>query len=151
MRHDTLTSRRHPTPTPLEKALAATIHTAAWEGKGPSCPDCFDGVDLVRGEPPLAHPGLGTYRCRACLRNFSDLWPTPLAAAKQPLARWALALLMPAPPRLWPARRQRTHRELRQKLLASPFALRWQAALQAQQITVPQLLKSLNARTRRLS
>ena len=135
-------------PTPLEKALAATLHTAAWDGKGPSCPDCFDGADLVKGEPPLAHPGLGTYRCRACLRNFSDLWPTPLHHAQQPLARWALALLMDAPPRLWPAQRQRTHRELRKKLLASPFAARWRAALDAHQITAPQLLASLNARRR---
>lgn len=142
-------TRQHPTPTPLEKALAATLHAAAWEGKGPSCPDCFDGADLVPGEPPLAHPGLGTYRCRACLRNFSDLWPTPLSAAKQPLARWALALLMDAPPRLWPAQRQKTHKALRQKLLSSPFSARWQAALAAQQISSQQLLQSLNARNRR--
>ena len=132
----------------LDQVLADTFRAAraALEPGGwPSCPNCFDDVDVRRERRrSRANPKLHIYRCLCCQRMFSDLWATPMENTNAPLRVWA-ALLFITPrsaggpssyalERLVGIKHHRV-RAIQLKLENSPFAACWKAELTKAGIT----------------
>ncbi len=140
----------------LDQVLADTFRAARAvlePGGWPSCPNCFDNVD-VRREPrhSRANPRLHIYRCRCCQRMFSDLRATPMENTNAPLRVWAMLLFtLPrsaggpssyALERLVGIKHHRV-RAIQSKLTNSTFAACWKTELEKARVTSARLLRAV--------
>lgn len=130
-----------------ERLIADALREVWWaDSQGqPSCPRCYDGVDVQRSKGTRhVNPEIRVYYCRCCAYTFTDLTRTPFDRTHLPLRLWAqLAAALCDGRGLdalpgWGALRPRARRQLRHMqdgLRGSKLALRWAKELKARGFT----------------
>lgn len=132
--------------TPLDRQLADTFRRARWgETAQPTCPSCFDALDLKKPVPDLLTPGLSRYTCKVCHVTFSDVKATAFYSMKPvPLTQWAY-LALHGDPRLlgWAEKEIQRCFNLVARLKGAPLAAAWREELHHAGITVERVRRAL--------
>ncbi|BFU90121.1 MAG: hypothetical protein NTAFB01_13080 [Nitrospira sp.] len=131
--------------TPLDRHLAKTFRAARWGAAGPTCPSCFDALDLKPPVPDLFTPGLARYECRVCHVIFSDVKGTRFYSAKPvPVTLWAYLVLHGDPGLLnWSKVEEKRCTFLVTRIRGTPFAAAWREQLHQAGITVERMRRVL--------